>query len=99
VQALLAHNAKVYVAARSQEKAEQAIKDLKEATGKEGIFLKLDLSDLPSIKAAAQEFLRYDSASSSRTLPVKLGFVVKKKSFMFSSTTRRSISIAMDVPC
>ncbi|KAF9013216.1 NAD(P)-binding protein [Cyathus striatus] len=55
-QALLLHNAKVYVAARSQEKAEEAIKELKEQTGKEGIFLKLDLADLASIKKAADEF-------------------------------------------
>ena len=54
----MAHNAKVYLAARSQEKAEQAIKELKEQTGKEGIFLKLDLADLKSIKSAAEEFQR-----------------------------------------
>ena len=58
LQALLAHNAKVYIAARSQEKAEAAIKELKEETGKEGIFLRLDLSDLKAIKAAAEEFYR-----------------------------------------
>ena len=57
-QALLAHNAKVYIAARSQGKAEEAIKELKEETGKEGIFLKLDLSDLKAVKAAAEEFNR-----------------------------------------
>jgi NAD(P)-dependent dehydrogenase (short-subunit alcohol dehydrogenase family) len=57
-QALLAHNAKVYIAARSQKKAEEAIKELKEETGKEGIFLKLDLSDLKAVKAAAEEFQR-----------------------------------------
>lgn len=55
--ALLAHNAKVYVAARSQEKAEVAIKDLKDSTGKEAVFLKLDLTDLKSVKAAAEEYL------------------------------------------
>jgi hypothetical protein len=55
-QALLAHNAKVYIAARSQGKAEEAIRELKEETGKEGIFLKLDLSDLKAVKAAAEEF-------------------------------------------
>lgn len=54
--ALLAHNAKVYIAARSKEKVDSAIKDLKEQTGKEALFLKLDLGDLPSIKAAVQEF-------------------------------------------
>jgi NAD(P)-dependent dehydrogenase (short-subunit alcohol dehydrogenase family) len=57
-QALLAHNAKVYIAARSQAKAEEAIEELKEDTGKEGIFLRLDLSDLKAIKAAAEEFYR-----------------------------------------
>ncbi|KAG1751095.1 hypothetical protein EDB19DRAFT_1675262 [Suillus lakei] len=55
--ALLAHNAKVYVAARSQEKAEVAIKDLKDSTGKEALFLKLDLADLKSVKASAEEYL------------------------------------------
>ncbi|TFK40816.1 hypothetical protein BDQ12DRAFT_770851 [Crucibulum laeve] len=54
--ALLIHNAKVYIATRSQEKAEQAIIDLKDQTGKEAHFLKLDLADLNSIKAAAEEF-------------------------------------------
>ncbi|KAF9524212.1 hypothetical protein CPB83DRAFT_861628 [Crepidotus variabilis] len=55
--ALLVHNAIVYIACRSQAKANQAIEDLKAQTGKEGIFLKLDLSDLPSIKATAEDFL------------------------------------------
>ncbi|KDQ62478.1 hypothetical protein JAAARDRAFT_30374 [Jaapia argillacea MUCL 33604] len=54
--ALLAHNAKVYIACRSKDKAEQAIKDLKEETGKEAIFLKLDLADLKAIKASVEEF-------------------------------------------
>ncbi|KDQ62477.1 hypothetical protein JAAARDRAFT_170871 [Jaapia argillacea MUCL 33604] len=55
-QTLLSHNAKVYVACRSQEKAEQAIKDLKVATGKDAEFLKLDLADLKAIKASVEEF-------------------------------------------
>jgi len=37
---------------------EEAIKELKEETGKEAIFLRLDLSDLKAIKAAAEEFYR-----------------------------------------
>ncbi|TFK24389.1 NAD(P)-binding protein [Coprinopsis marcescibilis] len=57
VKALLNHNAKVYLAARNPEKAEQAIKDLKEETGKEAVFLKLDLSDLKSVKSSAEEFI------------------------------------------
>ncbi|KAF8896761.1 hypothetical protein CPB84DRAFT_1781782 [Gymnopilus junonius] len=59
--ALLSHNAKVYIAARSQEKAEQAIADLKEQTGKEARFLQLDLSDLKSVKAAAETFQRQET--------------------------------------
>ncbi|KAF6760959.1 hypothetical protein DFP72DRAFT_881900 [Ephemerocybe angulata] len=54
--ALLNHNAKVYLAAGDKTRAERAIKDLKEETGKEGVFLQLDLSDLPSVKRAAEEF-------------------------------------------
>ncbi|TFK40852.1 NAD(P)-binding protein [Crucibulum laeve] len=54
--ALLVHNAKVYIAARSKDKAEQAIQDLKQETGKQAHFLKLDLADLKSVKAAAEEF-------------------------------------------
>ncbi|KAF8073737.1 hypothetical protein FPV67DRAFT_1409783 [Lyophyllum atratum] len=56
VKALLAHNAKVYLAARSAEKAKEAIEDLHKQTGKEAVFLKLDLADLKSVKAAALEF-------------------------------------------
>ncbi|KAF9475748.1 NAD(P)-binding protein [Pholiota conissans] len=56
VKALLAHNAKVYIAARNPEKVAEAIKDLEKETGKEALFLKVDLSDLKSIKAAAEEF-------------------------------------------
>ena len=51
-------NAKVYLAARSEDRAKAAIEDLKQMTGKEAIFLKLDLSSLESIKTAAEEFLR-----------------------------------------
>jgi NAD(P)-dependent dehydrogenase (short-subunit alcohol dehydrogenase family) len=55
--ALLAHNARVYVAARNQEKAEAAIEQLKTVTGVQALFLKLDLANLKSVKAAAEEFL------------------------------------------
>ncbi|KAK7435110.1 short-chain alcohol dehydrogenase [Stygiomarasmius scandens] len=56
IEALLKHNARVYLAARSQAKAEAAIQDLKTKTGKEAIWLKLDLADLSSIKAAIKEY-------------------------------------------
>ncbi|KAF9461953.1 NAD-P-binding protein [Collybia nuda] len=57
VKALLQHNAKVYLAARGKEDAEKVIKELKTITGKEAIFLELDLASLPSVRKAAEEFL------------------------------------------
>jgi len=55
--ALLAHNARVYVAARNREKTEAAIEQLKNLTGGQAIFLKLDLANLKAVKIAAAEFL------------------------------------------
>ncbi|KAH7385138.1 hypothetical protein BKA64DRAFT_158607 [Cadophora sp. MPI-SDFR-AT-0126] len=59
-QILYSHNAKVYVAARSSEKAEKAIESIKVAfpNSKGAIeYLHLDLDDLSTIKASAEEFL------------------------------------------
>ncbi|KAH9059516.1 NAD(P)-binding protein [Lactarius vividus] len=54
---LLSKGAKVYIATRSEEKSQKAIEELKKETGKDSIFfLKLDLADLVSIKAAAEEY-------------------------------------------
>ena len=53
------HNAKVYLAARSAQKANEAIDELKNETGKQAIFLQLDLSDLLAVRTSAQEFLSY----------------------------------------
>ncbi|KAH8818745.1 NAD(P)-binding protein [Flagelloscypha sp. PMI_526] len=62
VKALLEHNAKVYLAARSREKALVAIDKLKaETNGKEAIFLQLDLSSLADVKRAAEEFKTKES--------------------------------------
>lgn len=59
-QALFSRNATVYVAARTPAKAADAIQDIKAAlpdsTGSL-VYLKLDLADLVSVKAAATEFL------------------------------------------
>ncbi|TFK83924.1 NAD(P)-binding protein [Polyporus arcularius HHB13444] len=57
VKVLLQRNAKVYIAGRSRGKAEKAIAALKQQTGKEALFLELNLASLASIKKAAQEFL------------------------------------------
>ncbi|KAH8082451.1 NAD-P-binding protein [Cristinia sonorae] len=55
--ALLEHNGKVYMASRDKTRVQTAVASLKEATGKEAIFLELDLSSLESVRKAAQEFL------------------------------------------
>ncbi len=54
-------NAKVYIAARSEDKAKAAIEEIKiRVPNSKGqiIFLRLDLGDLTTIKSSAEEFLR-----------------------------------------
>jgi hypothetical protein len=47
------------MAMRNQNKGDAAIQKLHQDTGgKSAIFLKLDLADLKSVKAAAEEFMR-----------------------------------------
>ena len=46
------------MASRSPEKAGKAIEELKKETGKEAIYLELDLAKYSSIHKAADEFLR-----------------------------------------
>jgi len=58
---LLEKNAKVYVAARESQKSSDAIKKLKEETGKEAIHLPLDLTDLHNVRKAAEIFLSKES--------------------------------------
>ena len=58
-QALLKKNARVYMASRNKQKAEQAIADLKADTGKGALFLELDLASLQSVKRAAEVFVRF----------------------------------------
>jgi retinol dehydrogenase 12 len=59
---LLLKGAKVYIATRSQEKSEAAIEELKRETGKDAVFfLKLDLSDLVSVKTAAEEYIKKET--------------------------------------
>ena len=57
VKALLQHNATVYMASRNSDKANKAIEELKGATDREAVFLQLDLSDLRSVRKAAEEFM------------------------------------------
>ena len=67
---MLAHNAKVYVAGRDKAKADKAFAELKgiSKNSNEPIFLKLDLGNLASVKASAQEFMRYASLNNPRSL-------------------------------
>ncbi|CZR70181.1 related to dehydrogenases with different specificities (related to short-chain alcohol dehydrogenases) [Phialocephala subalpina] len=61
---LYAKDAKVYIAARSEAKAQKTINEIKAlhpASAGELVFLKLDLSDLTTIKASAKEFLAKES--------------------------------------
>ncbi len=51
------------MACRNQLKAAEAILELQKQTGREATFLQLDLSDLHSVKAAAEEFLTYVTSS------------------------------------
>ncbi|KAJ7928985.1 NAD-P-binding protein [Mycena leptocephala] len=60
---LLLKNAKVYLAARSPEKAAAAIKRLQEETHKSAIFLQLDLADLPSVRRAQMRSWRKSRGS------------------------------------
>ncbi|KAG8941421.1 hypothetical protein FRC04_004214 [Tulasnella sp. 424] len=62
VKALLNKNAKVYMASRSKSRAEEAIADLRQETGKEAIFLELDLASLAKVTKAAKEFLSKEPA-------------------------------------
>ncbi|KAJ6545988.1 hypothetical protein DFH09DRAFT_1508206, partial [Mycena vulgaris] len=57
VKQLLLKNAKVYLVARSLEKAASAIKILGDETKKSPIFLHLDLADWRSVHMAAETFL------------------------------------------
>ncbi|KAF9233605.1 hypothetical protein BU15DRAFT_53650 [Melanogaster broomeanus] len=54
---LLTKNAKVWITARDTSKGEATLRELKSNTGKDAHLLLLDLANLKSIKAAAEEFL------------------------------------------
>ncbi|KAG9047685.1 hypothetical protein FS837_001713 [Tulasnella sp. UAMH 9824] len=80
IKQLLLKNAKVYMASRSQGLAEEAIRDLKQQTGKEAIFLEIDLSSLEKVTRAANEFksketelhILFNSAATLGTPPEQL---------------------------
>ena len=57
VRQLLLKNAKVYLAARSLSKSEEAAAALEKETGHKPLQLQINLGDLHSVERAAQEFL------------------------------------------
>ncbi|KAJ3158790.1 hypothetical protein HDU86_002471 [Geranomyces michiganensis] len=60
--ALVSHNARVYMAARSEKKAADAIAAIKAKVPRADlVWLKMDLMDLASVKAAAEEFQRKET--------------------------------------
>jgi retinol dehydrogenase 12 len=58
---LLSKGAHVYLACRDEERGKMALEELKEVTGKESIdLLKLDLRNVNSAIAAAEDFKEYN---------------------------------------
>lgn len=104
MQQLLIRNAKVYMAARNEQKALLAIEELKAETGQEAIWLPLDLASLKTVKAAAEEFMRFVLRFSRVHLGITSYVTAKKQSFISCTTTRRSLAdiakctINIDVP-
>ncbi|TGJ81953.1 hypothetical protein E0Z10_g6804 [Xylaria hypoxylon] len=61
---LYSKNAKAYIAARSEGKANEAIRDIRESHPSSSgalIFLHIDLNDLSSVKASAERFLSIET--------------------------------------
>ena len=87
-QQLLAHNAKVYLAARDAQKADEAIAELMNETGKEAIFLQLDLSDILAVRRSAQEFLAYVLCPPSSSRLTRQAFSGRRVNCTSLSTTR-----------
>ena len=92
--ALFRRNAKVYIAGPTPAEAEAAIQELKERTGKDALFVELDLANLRAIRKAAADFQRYDSSLkmkieiSSDTL---LGSREKQLHLLFNSEYEHSL--------
>jgi retinol dehydrogenase 12 len=91
-QALLAHNAKVYLACRTRSKAEEVIAELRTLyPTNEAIFLELDLGNLNSIEKAVKEFLALVVVTTCAIVSMNLNLALRTASnlsSMFSLTTR-----------
>ena len=78
---MLLKNAKVYVASRDSEKSHEAIKKLKEETGKDAFLIPLDLSDLHQVRKAAEDFLRQGSPLSRYNSRINDLLIAKRPSW------------------
>lgn len=86
------------MASRSKEKADAAIKELQQQTGKEAIFLELDLSNLASVRKAAEEYLRYGILTTmhDRNEVSRQRFAARRVYYMSCSITRASDKHGLD---
>lgn len=85
-------HAKVYIAGRSETKANPVIQELQQSTGNEAIFLTLDLADLASIRRCAKEFLVCVHHQISDYTVFKLTLcAAKSRNCTFSSTMREHL--------
>lgn len=80
--ALLLHNATVYIAGRSQEKADSAIAKLKEQTANQNVhFLKLDLADINSVVSAAKSLM---SRETQLDILFNIAYQIHRSKLIFS---------------
>jgi retinol dehydrogenase-12 len=68
-QALLDRNAKVYIAGRDETKGSEALLWLKTQTGKDAHFLQLDLANLKTVKASAEQYIGCVFGKKSHEVP------------------------------
>jgi NAD(P)-dependent dehydrogenase (short-subunit alcohol dehydrogenase family) len=61
VKALLAKNAKVYIASHNQARVDAAVGELEKETGNKALFIELNLASLSSVKDAAETFQKLES--------------------------------------
>ncbi|TPX08593.1 uncharacterized protein E0L32_009932 [Thyridium curvatum] len=95
-QILYSRNAKVYLAARSEEKTLKAINDIKTTVpNSEGqlVYLHLDLADLATIKPSAEEFLRKEKRLNVLFNNAGVGFPAA------GSKTKQGLELQLGVNC
>lgn len=71
------------MAARDSQKSREAIKRLKEETGKDVTLIPIDLSDLHNVRKAGEAFLRYVVAYIQNTEYSSHGVVTRVNSIFY----------------